>query len=389
MTLITGIISGYKGSRCILLVADRAVSFRSRIFDEQKLIQLNSHNVIYGGAGSKFESQKFNRFLSKLLKNKFKDREHECSYTDLIDELLFSDAFRQEVAKYEESEFVIGVTDRNGSKLYHVSDRATYEIDNFVSVGSGAEIMGMLLLKSIYNPQARPNLSEAARLAAVINTLVSRETKGVSSNFDLCALWQGKIGRLKKNSKAQLIKDANFIVNRWIYFLRMLFWGDEQRTFKLIERLNRPRFVKRKSLVSQKNLVMIIDDKYDEQTDIYNVINKILKKHKLEFMILKSREKIQNVLSQFRGKIRFIILDRKIKQRRSLDILKKIRDELETVPVILLSRDAKDEELKPFLNEGIALHIEKEQIIKSLKRTEDLIDGIFSEGEYLWDWKNM
>ena len=56
-------------------------------------------------------------------------------------------------------------------------------------------------------------------------------------------------------------------------------------------------------------------------------------------------------------------------------------------PVVLRPRCVRDEELEPFFNIGIAL--QKDQIVKFTKRTENLINSIFSERKYFWHWKEM
>ncbi|MEO0183411.1 MAG: hypothetical protein ABIL40_08040 [candidate division WOR-3 bacterium] len=395
MTLVTGIVCQYKGEECILLTGDKAVSYGTRIFESPKIKQINDYKIIMGESGSSSDLQRFYYNFVDFLDGFFTEEreQYKNKLTQATDFFLIESPYFLE--KFCDSEIygdvVLGVTDEKRSKLYHIHSGCTkaLEISDFVCIGSGAEIIGKLMIKSLYNPKVPPSLDEAVRLAGVVNILASRLTTGVSSNFDCLSVHNGKIGKLTETSKGQLIKDVNFIVNKWLGVMRKIFFLPTEKSLGFIAEANADKIMKdfeKSEEKHKKNFVLIIDDSYSSQKGVYKQIEKILSKEKLVCEVFKSRSEFKSGFKSVKNKLRIVFLDRRIEHRVSTDILKVMNESGLNVPIVLLSRGLKEQDIESFLQKGISFHISKEEIENEPEKAEELISGILKEGNYLWKW---
>lgn len=397
MTLVTGFMCKYQNKECVLLTADKAVCYDSRVFEESKLKQVGDLKVVIGGSGSAADIDAFfERFYSFLCGVFEKDDEKKFTYITALLKYSFivesKKALEMCLGDGVNADILLGATDKNRSVLLHIlgKGRRTIEIENFVSVGIGAELVGLLMLKFLYKPQYLPTLDEAVRLAAVLNILASRATRGVSDDFDCSALWDGKIGTLFEASINQVKKDANFIVHNFLKILRRIFFLPFDKDLSFIlntggDALN--RYMKKSLKEVAKKNVLIIDDMYDQRKTMSQNIEKILREKGLKSIVIKSREEFKKSYKNIKEKIRLIILDRRIEHRETVDILKIINQEGLIIPVVLLARNLKDADIKPFLQKGISLYIAKEDVENAPEKIKDTITGLLSEGDYLWKWE--
>ncbi|MGQ9702795.1 MAG: hypothetical protein ACUVQT_10160 [bacterium] len=392
MTLITGIVGSYKNDKCIILFADRALTYHSREFEDDKLIHMQPYPFVIGGSGDVSTIQRCERIINRFLKNKIEDSDEDIATK--IDLMLFSKELRNVLCDSSEdggyAEFLVGTTDQKSSHLYHLLGNGDVrELRNFGCIGLGSSLAGLTILNSVYSPDEIPILDEACRLGVAINIIASILTTSVSSNFNAIALHKGKIGRLKKGSKARLINDANRIVRTWIDLLREIFFLPPDATIDFLLDSDTGKVVKefgKSKERTNRNLVLAIDDMYEKQKSIYDSINHSLKKHNLDVIFCKSRHEANKMLEKVKDKLRFIILDRRIKHKATTDLAEVAYSTVPGVPTILLSRGIKEGDIEAFLDKGISFHISKEEIENEPQKFEEAIDGLLDEGDYLWEW---
>jgi len=396
MTLVTGIMCEYQNKECVLLTSDKAVSYDSRLFEKSKLRQLGDFKVVLGGSGYGADIEAFFERLYLQLCDLF-EKDEEKKFTHITAFLKYSFIIEPkkllEICSGEgiDGEVLLCATDENRTILLHIyaNGRRAIEREHFVSIGIGADLVGMLMLKFLYNHKSPPTLDEAVRLAAVLNILASRSTRGVSSDFDCFALWNGKIGTLFEASINQVKKDANFIVHNFLNILQRIFFLPFDRDLSFMVRTEGEAldsYMKKILKKSAKKDVLIIDDMYDQQKTISQNIEKILRGKGLKSIVIKSRKEFKKLYKEIKEKIRFIILDRRIEHRETSDILKIINEEGLSIPVILLARGLKDKDVQPFFQKGISLYIAKEDIEKEPGKIKDTITGLLGEGDYQWKW---
>lgn len=395
MTLVSGIVCRHKGEKCVLLTGDKAISYGIRVLESPKIKQVNDFKIVVGDAGDSSDLQRFYLDFEDNLENFFTDdkEQYKNRIVNVMDVLLVQGMFLRKFRNARiEGDILIGATDTKTTKLYHIYAGGTkaLEIGDFACIGIGAEIVGTLMLKSLYNPKSPLTLDEAVRCAAVVNILASRLTRNVSANFDCFALCNDKVGRLAERSKGQVVKDANSIANKWLDLMRRIFFLPVESKLGFVEESNTEKLVKEFIKVQKKEAkrtVLIIDDMYPAQKDISNSLERILKQERLECKVLTSRAEFKKEYKKLKDKLRLVILDRRIEHRVTTDILKAINRLKPTVPVLLLSRGLKEQDIESFLQKGISFHISKEEIEKEPQKAQNLISGILKEGDYLWEWK--
>ncbi len=388
MTMITGIVTSYKNNRCIILVADRAVTLSSRKLEETKLKHIQPYPLVIGGAGDVSCLQKCERIIINFLK-KYVDisQENICSQ---IDTLLFSKELSSELLNSlskEDGEFLIGITDKKSSHLYHLLNNGNIvELNKFGCIGIGAQLGGIMALEFLYSPDNPPTLDEACRLGATLNAFISRTTKKVSPNFDIIALWNGKIGRLKKASKAKLIEHTNHITNTWFDLLEKAFFFLDKAIIDFLLETNLEKVKEAVEQKSKRELALIIDDRYKEQKSLYNIIQKILEKYKLNIIVCESRQEVKKIIKEKGSQIRIVFLDRRIHHKNTTDLAEEIYKEILGIPIILLSRGIKEKDIGEFLDKGVLFHISKEEIEKEPQKLEESLAGLLGEEDYIWEW---
>ncbi|MGQ9702736.1 MAG: hypothetical protein ACUVQT_09850 [bacterium] len=398
MTLISGIVCRYNNKKCVLLTGDKALSYGSRILESPKIRQVSDLKIVMGEAGESSDLQRFycdfKEELNNLLADDNADDNEQIKekIVALVDLLLIKGMLLRKFNNATiDGEIIIGATDTKTTKLYHIyaEGAKALEIDDFVCIGSGAELIGTLMLKSIYNPELPPTLDEAIRCAVVVNILASRLTTKVSSNFDCIALSDNKLGTLQESSKSQLIKDANFIAKKWLILLREIFFASIESTLGFIEDTETEKFVKefQKGNEKKKDTVLIIDDMYPQQKGVSKTLEQIFKSEGLKVIKCNSRAAFKKIYKDLLKNLRLVILDRRIEKRVTTDILEKINKSEIEEPIILLSRGLKESDVESFLKKGISFHISKEEIEKNPEKATELIGGILKEGDYRWNWK--
>lgn len=393
MTLVTGIVCRYKDEKCVLLTGDKALSCGTRVLESPKIKQIKDYKIVIGEAGDLSDLQRFYLCFAEYLDGFFtEEREkYKSRIAGVMDVMLVQREFLRGLNEEEiDGEVLIGATDIRTTKLYHIyaGGKKAIEIPDFVCIGSGAGLVGTLVLKSIYSPKSPLTLDEAVRCAAVVNILASRLTSGVSANFDSTALCKEKIGGLTEISKGQLIRDANFIAHKWLNLMRNIFFMPLESTLGFIEESNIGKLIKEFTQKDKKgkDTVLIIDDAYSKQQDISGNIEKILKDKRLNSIVFTSRVEFKKEYKNVRDKLRFVILDRRIEHRVTTDLLRVINESERAIPVVLMSRGLKESDIETFLERGISFHISKEEIANEPQKVQELISGVLKEGDYLWEW---
>jgi len=386
MTLIIGMKCKYKDDTGLLFIADKAVTKGFTKGKEGKLVFYKDCPIIWGGSGVVADVQRYSRKLKKLFSKASVERGNldiEC-----LKDLLYSDSFVEQFKSTRklQIDIILGISDNFGVSVFTLSGDKVVEHENYALIGSGEAFGADIFMEMLYSHSKLPDFQSCARMAVFILNFVGKYTNTVSSNFDMCLMLGDKIGSLNKTSKMALIADSREILKSWESISFITVTASTEKSKNLFKKIYSEEIFSNMPGKEKENIILVIDDKFESQKEVYNPLLKYAKKKDYKVINIKKRDEYLDKLKEISKDTELIILDRIIEMKETIDILDILKI-IVGVPIVLLSRKANESDILPFLKKGITIHLSKEEIEEKPEKFEALLDSIVEQEDYIIDWE--
>lgn len=396
MTYIIAIKCEWAGKQAILVAADRQSSRgdKTEIQSHCKIYEIDTIPALFTAAGSLPTIQLVQNIFNEEMKEYIQDGKEFLLNNDFYG-FLWTRAKRLEGIdlidwsnQSKRAEFLIWASDYNNKVgLYKYGPsyvEECHDTPGYVTAGSGHAVGGARLFNMYFPFGQIPTLDQAAEIAIMIISTVATSpySGGVSAEYDLYATSMGKIGKLSKGSKKQLIR----IVEERREIIRLMwFLSAHSGKWEKIKKIA-ARKIKNKLGIKalKKKKILIIDDEIKSESPMGKELTALLKPTDLELRFANDgTEGIELAISD--KDVSLVLLDHEFKnqEKQGPSIYKSIKKKRPSIPIIGLSKYSRHE--REFNGSGSLLFIQKERLKDSKEILLALAKDI-DEFKYEWTW---